>query len=193
MIKLDRDYLDGKDVFFTSAGRQTLVASVLSAMPTHHLTVLQAPKWVIKRIDRFRRSFLWKGEDPDHSNLGDSLINWQTVCRPKNLGGVGLPDLDRFSRARRLCWLWFKWKEENKPWVGMELPCDELDRRLFQAATTITIGNGAKTSCWHDNWLQNRCLKDVVPQCYRLAKRKQRTVQSELADNRWLISFRQFT
>lgn len=65
-----------KGRFFTSAGRQALVSSVLSAMPTHHLTVLQAPKWVFKRIDRFRRSFLWKGEDPDHSNPGDSLINW---------------------------------------------------------------------------------------------------------------------
>nr|ABA94034.1 hypothetical protein LOC_Os11g32530 [Oryza sativa Japonica Group] len=108
-------------------------------MPTHHLTAIQAPKWVIKRIYRFRRSFLWKGEDPDHSNPGDSLINWQTVCRPKNLGGAGLPDLDRFSRALRLQWLWFKWKEDEKPWVGMELPRDGLDVKLFQAATTISV------------------------------------------------------
>lgn len=161
-----------KGRFFTSAGCQTLVSSVLSAMPTHHLTAIQAPKWVIKRIYRFRRSFLWKGEDPDHSNPGDSLINWQTVCRPKNLGGAGLPDLDRFSRALRLQWLWFKWKEEEKPWVGMELPCDGLDVKLFQAATTISVGNGAKTSFWNDNWLQNQCLKDFAPNCFRLAKRK---------------------
>jgi retron-type reverse transcriptase len=88
-----------KGRFFTSAGHQTLVNSVLSAMPMHHLTVLHAPKWVFKRIDRFKRSFLWKGEDPDHSNPSDSLVNWQTVCKPKSLGGLGLPDLDRFSRA----------------------------------------------------------------------------------------------
>jgi hypothetical protein len=75
----------------------------------------------------------------------------------------------------------------------MNLPCDEMDKRLFQAATTITIGNGAKTSFWHDNWIQKRCLKDIVPNCFSLAKRKQRTVQVEMRDNKWLTSFRQFT
>jgi hypothetical protein len=34
-------------------------------MPTHFLTVYELPKWAIKDIDRFRRSFLWRGEDPD--------------------------------------------------------------------------------------------------------------------------------
>lgn len=182
-----------KGRFFTSAGRQTLVSSILSAMPTHHLTALQAPKWVFKRIDRFRRSFLWKGEDPDHSNPRDSLINWQTIFRPKSLGGAGLLDLERFSRALRIRWLWFKWKDDTKPWVGMDLPCDEIDWRLFQAATSISVGNGTKTSFWHDNWLQNQCLKDVFPNCFRLAKRKQRSVQVELTNNKWLFSFRQFT
>lgn len=85
----------------------------------------------------FRRSFLWKGEDLDHSNSGDSLINWQTVCKPKVLGGAGLLELEHFSRALHLRWLWLNWKEEEKPWVGMNLPCDESGNRLFQAATTI--------------------------------------------------------
>jgi hypothetical protein len=182
-----------KGRFFTSSGRQTLVQSVLSAMPIHHLTALQTPKWVIKRIDRFQRSFLWKGEDPDHTNLGSSLVSWQTVCKPKSLGGAGLPDLERFSRALRLRWLWLNWKEEGKPWAGLNVPCDDSDKRLFQAATTITLGNGAKSSFWHDNWLQGRCPKDIAPLCFSLAKRKQRNVQYELHNNAWIISFRQIT
>jgi hypothetical protein len=82
-----------KGRFFTSAGRKTLVHSVLSSIPIHHLTALRAPKWVFKRIDRFRRSFLWKRKDPDHTNPGDSLINWQLVFRPKSLGGLVFPTL----------------------------------------------------------------------------------------------------
>jgi hypothetical protein len=109
------------------------------------------------------------------------------------LGGAGLLELERFSRALRLRWLWFNWKEEEKPWVGMSLPCDESDHRLFQAATTISVGNGAKTRFWHDNWLQNRCPKDIAPRCFSLANRKQRSVQVELTNNKWLTSFRQFT
>lgn len=193
MEKLGRESQAGKEIFFTSSGRQTLVQSVLSSMPIHHLTALQAPKWVIKRIEHFRRSFLWKGQDPDKTSPGSSLVNWHTVCRPKSLGGIGLPDLERFSRALRLRWLWYGWKDEGKPWAGMRTPCDDSDRRLFQAAMTIEVGNGAKTSFWHDNWLQNGCPKDVAPLCFRLAKRKQRCVQQELANNNWIVSFRQIT
>jgi hypothetical protein len=75
----------------------------------------------------------------------------------------------------------------------MNLPCDESGNRLFQAATTISVGNGAKTRFCHDNWLQNRFPKDIAPRCFSLAKRKQRYVQLELTDNKWLASFRQFT
>lgn len=133
-----------KGRFFTSSGRETLVKTVLSSMPIHHLSSLHMPKWVFKRIDRFRRSFLWKGEDPDHTNPGSCLVNWKTVCRPKRIGGLGVPDLERFSRVLRLRWLWFQWKDEDKPWVGMKVPCDDTDRRLFQAATTNVLGDGKK-------------------------------------------------
>jgi hypothetical protein len=51
--------------------------------------------------------------------------------RPKKLGGLGLIDLDLFSRALRLRWLWFAWKDPDKPWVGTEPPVNELDRQLF--------------------------------------------------------------
>jgi hypothetical protein len=44
-----------------SAGRNVLVKAVLTAIPIHHLMVLQCPKWVLKAIDKIRRDFLWKG------------------------------------------------------------------------------------------------------------------------------------
>jgi hypothetical protein len=115
------------------------------------------------------------------------------VCKPKILGGLGILDLERFSRALRLRWLWLGWKDENKPWAGMSVPCDDTDKRLFQAATTIELGDGAKTSFWHDNWLQNSFPKDIAPLCFKLAKRKQKSVHQELHNNNWLISFRQIT
>jgi hypothetical protein len=102
-----------KGKFFTSASRETLVKSVLISLPIYHMTGIQIPKWVIKRIDRFRRAFLWKGDDPDNVSPGSSLVNWSTVCMPKSLGGLGILDLNKFSRAIRLRWFWFSWKEEN--------------------------------------------------------------------------------
>jgi hypothetical protein len=47
-----------KGKFLSSAGRETLVKSVLSSQPIYHLTVFPTQKWLIKQIDRLRRSFL---------------------------------------------------------------------------------------------------------------------------------------
>jgi hypothetical protein len=47
-----------KGKFLSSAGRETLVKSVLSSQPTYHLTVFPSQKWLIKQIDMLRRSFL---------------------------------------------------------------------------------------------------------------------------------------
>jgi hypothetical protein len=50
-----------KGCLLTKAGRLTLVPSVLSSIPTYHLTAFPLSKWAIRHIDRIRRNFLWRG------------------------------------------------------------------------------------------------------------------------------------
>ena len=116
--------------------------SVLSSLPIYHLTVFQAQKWLIKKIDCIRRSFLLSGEIPDRVSGGHSLINWPTTCLPKVQGGLGILDLERFTRGLRLCWMWLQWKQKNRAWSNLEVPCDKVDRDLFYTSTVVTIGDG---------------------------------------------------
>ena len=82
------------------AGRLTLVQSVLSSMPTYHSTIFSLAVWARKQIDKIRHSFLWKGDD--NANDGHCMVNWPTVSKPKDMGGLGVIDLDKFGRALRV-------------------------------------------------------------------------------------------
>jgi hypothetical protein len=149
-------------------------------MPTYHLTVFPLAAWARKKIDKIRRSFLWKGEE--NANRGHCLVNWPTVLRPKDLGRLGISDLEKFGRALRLRWLWQDWVEDSKPWAGAELPCNVLDRLLFDASTKVTIGNGEKARFWHSNWLDSEAPRHLA----LLVKRKNISVQLELRNNSWI-------
>jgi len=167
-----------KGRLLNKAGRLRLVNSVLSSLPTYFLTVFKLPKWAIKKIDRIRRSFLWK--EAAEANGGHCLVQWSKTLRPKKFGGLGILDLDLFSRALRLRWLWFQWTESEQPWVGIEPPVDAVDKQLFRASTVVTLGNGEKASFWQSTWLCGQAPMDRFPNLYKLAWRKNKTVKEEL-------------
>ena len=120
-------------------------------METFHITALSLPKWILRKVEKIIRGFLWQKEDQTQTSGGHSLVNWKTVCRPRRLGGLGIADLERFGRALRLRWPWLQWPDPERPWVGTDLPCDQADMNLFRASTTVTLGDGRKALFWHDN------------------------------------------
>jgi hypothetical protein len=117
-----------KGKWLNRTGHLTPVSSVLSSMPTNHLTVFPLALWARKRIDKIKRSFLRKGKE--NANRGHCLVNWTTVTRPKDLGGLEISDLDKFGRALRLRWLWQEWEDDTKPWVGTDTTTNDNDRHF---------------------------------------------------------------
>jgi hypothetical protein len=77
---------------------------------------------------------------------GKCLVNWTTVCLPKNLGGLGIQNLQMQSISLRVRWLWQQAYDSSKPWIGLPLPVDKQVTEIFQASTFIVIKSGRDTS-----------------------------------------------
>lgn len=113
-------------------------------------------------------------------------MNWKRVCSPMEHGGLGILDIEKFSRALRVRWLWHAWRHPDRPWVGTKPPCDAKDRALFNAATSVSIGNGNTALFWHSCWIGPTPLKVCFPELFKHSRRKNRSVAQALRDDTWI-------
>jgi len=118
-----------KGRLMTKSGRLILVRSVLSSIPSYHMTAL------------FRSGQLRRWTELEGIS-GNCLVNWRRVRQPKSLGGLGIKDLACFNRALRLRWMWYRWAAPDKPWTGLTIKMSKSEEELFKTCTIITLGNG---------------------------------------------------
>lgn len=118
------------------------------------------------------------------------MVNWKRVCAPRDHGGLGIKDIAAFSTSLRLRWLWHNWDAEQRPWQGTAVPCSVSDRCLFAACTTIHIGNGKLARFWTDCWLDGEAPARLAHALFKLAVRKNLSVEEALQNGRWMRGLR---
>ena len=133
------------------AGRTVLIRSTLSAIPIHTAMAVKISPWVIKCIDGYRRGFLWSGAKD--AKRGHSWLAWLRVCRPTDLGGLGIVDLHRLGYALRMRWLWLKRTDDSRTWCDLPVESESVVDQMFQASIYVELGNGHKALFWTDRWL----------------------------------------
>jgi hypothetical protein len=166
------------------AGRTALIKSDIASQAIYHLTPLMVPPETIKFINKIQRAFLWSAKDT--TSGAKCKVNWDLVCRPKKLGGLGILHMSKFATALRLRWPWLQWKDPNKIWAGSGNPCTKEDMDIFYTATEISLGNGNKTPFWQAPWLHGRRPIDVAPLIFEISKRKNWVVAKALHGNSWV-------
>lgn len=136
-------------------------------MVRYWTTAFFLPRKVIKEIKSILRSFLW--ESPKKAK-----IKWIDLCRPKEAGGLGLPNLSQLNNAYLIkqVWsicegkesLWIKWvhtiilkgkslweiePKQNDSWMWKKLL---WTKDQFEPFIKRIIGSGTSTSFWYDPW-----------------------------------------
>jgi hypothetical protein len=106
--------------------------------------------------------------------------------RPMNLGGLGILDLEKFSRALRMRWMWYRWDSRDRPWKHLLKISDGPDMQLFFCSTEVQVGNGRNTSFWEARWLYGAAPRELTPNLYSLARFKKRSMASELNNLNWV-------
>jgi hypothetical protein len=87
------------------SGRLVLVQSTLCAIPVHISMALKVAPWAVKTITTLIRGFLWS--ESQVASGGKCAVAWVNTCCPKELGGLGIPNLQLMGMALRIHWLWF--------------------------------------------------------------------------------------
>jgi hypothetical protein len=96
--------------YLSLGGRLTLINSSLSNIPLYMLSLYLAPSAVLKKMDTFRKRFLWCGGN----NIKKyHLVKWDTVCTEKNKGGFGILNLRWMNISLLTKWLWKLEMEEG--------------------------------------------------------------------------------
>lgn len=97
------------------AGRLQLIRSVLGGVVNFWTAVCPIPKFFLKEVERLCNSFLWSGA-PNSSR--EAKVSWESVCLPKEEGGLGLRRLMTWNKVFGLKLIWLLFTKSGSLWVS---------------------------------------------------------------------------
>jgi hypothetical protein len=160
-----------------------LVRSTLAAIPIFALMSLDVQAETLLAIEKILHGLLWKGRRDAHG--GHCLVAWD---QPKELGKLGIIILRNMNIVLKTRWLWLSRVEASRSWREFDIQVPPMVTKVFEAATSSVVGDGASTFFWLDKWLPEGRLKDLAPCLVALiSKRLSRSrLVKDCLDGGWL-------
>ncbi|XP_048489873.1 uncharacterized protein LOC104908908 [Beta vulgaris subsp. vulgaris] len=144
------------------AARCQLVNSVLMSIHTYWGQLFLIPRSVLLEVNIICRCFLWNGS---HNDTKPGSVKWDTLCKPKAAGGLGLRSTMIWNLAvvGNLAWciakkqdnMWVKWVNEiyikEQRWSSYAAPTTVswAWKYICQAKDEMSVKLGG------DQWLQD--------------------------------------
>lgn len=155
------------------AGRISLTQSCLWSLPAYVMHTTPIPQGVCKEIEALCRNFIW-GSTTDRRKC--HLISWDTICSPKEEGGLGFKTLQVINRAYMIKLAWMMAKDDKCLWTKVfrakynfspyvkanpqakpsssptwKSICKEWP--LAELGMSWDVGNGNSATFWGDQWI----------------------------------------
>ncbi|KAJ4795769.1 RNA-directed DNA polymerase (reverse transcriptase)-related family protein [Rhynchospora pubera] len=173
-------------------GRLVLLNSVLTASPLYFFSIFRCPAWVLTKIDRIRRNFLW-GSYQSFDKKKFCLVSWQIITKQKEFGGWGILNLHHMNTALLGKWIWkYHFKEHTSIWKSIVTSrYNSFDntstssplwktlsrlKPLFNLGCKRIVGNGDNISFWNEVWLDNIPLSRTFPLLFNKTNKPKATI-----------------
>jgi hypothetical protein len=149
--------------------------------------VAEAPIWVLEELVKWMRAFFWARKKD--VNGGQCLVAWDAICKPTQLGGLGVKDLRLQGLALRVRWCWLRRTDSSRPWQGLPALNDPEANDVFQSLAVFRVGDGESILFCTDRWINGRSAGDIAPEVTALVPTRRsyaRKVSEALQDKSWL-------
>lgn len=162
--------------FLSTAGKATMLQSVLSAVPTYPMTCFLLPVSLCKRIQSELTRFWWDAKAGERKIC---WVSWDKLTMPKSEGGgggLGFRDIQAFNQAllAKIAWRLLIAPTCLFSRIILGKYCNKTSFLKITASSAIshgwrgilhgrdlliqhlgkTIGNGETTSLWLDSWIK---------------------------------------
>lgn len=158
----------------SSAGKMTMLRSVLSPIPSYSMTCFKLFVSLYKRIQSALTRFWWDDRD---RNRKMSWIAWDTMTLPKDQGGLDFRDIESINEAflTKLSWRIVRYPKSllarillgkycsSDSFLSAPIPsaCSHgwrgimLGRNIISNNSGWAVGNGMNLNVWEDPWLSS--------------------------------------
>jgi hypothetical protein len=171
----------GSERMVSCAGKETLLKSVVQAIPTYTMSCFKLTKKVYKDIMSCMAWYWWSSSLDRHSM---HWISWEQLASPKIAGGMGFRDLESFNLALlgkhgwrlmtspdSLCGRVLKGRyfpDTDFMQAGIPRRSSAIWRSIIAGRTALEkgmikrVGDGSSISIWTDKWILGKLSMSPV-------------------------------